>query len=87
MQRLYSAVLVLPYQDSKISIRQYLGTDGKTAHHSCQPEELKMREIFYFLFTLKYLMTNTLPDENKCPSYNGDCLLEVIFNKNPPLIH
>ena len=42
-----------------------------------------MREFFDFLFTLKRLMT----DKNKCPSYKGACLLEVIFDKNPPLNH
>ena len=49
--------------------------------HSCHPGEFKMREIFYFLFTLKRHMANTFPDENKCPSYKGACLIKVICNK------
>ena len=36
--------------------------------NSCQPGEFIMREIFDLLFTLKRLMTNTFPDENKCSS-------------------
>ena len=39
-----------------------------------------MWEIFYFLF--KRVMLDTFPDEKKCPSYKGACLIEVIFNKN-----
>jgi len=54
-------------------------------NHSCQPGEFKMREIFDFSFTLKRLMTNTFPDENKCPSYKGACLIEIILNKNATL--
>ena len=56
--------------------------------HSCHPGEFKKREIFYFLFTLKRLVANTFPDESKCQSYKGACLIKVIFNKkNPPLNH
>ena len=55
--------------------------------HCCHPGEFKMWEILYFLFTLKRLITNTFPDENKCPSYKGACLVKAIFNKNPPLTH
>ena len=40
-----------------------------------------MREIFDFLFTLTPFMTNTFPNENKCPSYKGAYLIEVIFKK------
>ena len=55
--------------------------------NKCQPGEFKMREIFDFSYTLKLIMTNTFTDDNKCPSYKGACLIEVIFNKNATLNH
>ena len=39
--------------------------------------------FLFFIYTLTY----TFLDENKCPSYKGTCLIEVIFNKFPPLNH
>ena len=42
---------------------------------------------FYFLSTLKLLMMNIFPDENKCPSYKGACLIEIIFDENATLNH
>ena len=49
---------------------------------SCQPGEFQMREIFYFSFTLKRLLTNSFPDKNKRLSYKGVCLIEVMCNVN-----
>ena len=37
--------------------------------------------------TVEPLKTNTLRDEQKCPSYRGVRLIEVIFNRNRPLGH
>ena len=48
-------------------------------------ENPKCGRFFDFSFTLKRLMTNTLPKVNKCPSYKGVCLIEIIFNKNATL--
>ena len=37
--------------------------------------------------TVKPLKTDTPRDEQKCPSYRGVRLIEVIFNRNLPLGH
>ena len=78
--------------DTNIFNRELLSNIRRLAHatpgtcvHTCQPGEFKMREIFDFLFTRKRHMMNTFPDENKCPSYKGACLIEVTSNNNPPL--
>ena len=38
-------------------------------------------------YTVKPLKTDTPRDEQKCPSYRGVRLIEVIFNRNLPLGH
>ena len=40
-----------------------------------------------FNSTVKPLKTDTPRDEQKCPSYRGVRLIEVIFNRNLPLGH
>ena len=38
-------------------------------------------------YTVKPLKTDTPRDEQKCPSYRGVRLIEVIFSRNLPLGH
>ena len=43
--------------------------------------------LFDVRYTVKPLNTDTPRDEQKCPSYRGVRLIEVIFNRNLPLGH
>ena len=72
--------LTFTYSSFKTEDNQLINRRGLSQNSKCG-------RFFHFSFTLKSLMTTTFPDENKCPSYKGACLVKAIFNKNPPLTH